>query len=192
MLLPPAVVPRDPARLAHPLAAVTGQGEHWTAFGADDGLQAAIGVEEPLTHRVGDYLGQPRTCGEIFVRHPDTSDYGGHWAARYRCIKPLGHVPWTDPHDGPRVEDSEPLITTQPIADLGLPAVVHATPMHLLLDPLYLANIAVLVSHDVQARVGGVTARSVPSGPDALRSAYGALLDACLDLRRVLKNRDGQ
>ena len=64
MLDKPAVVRPDPARYRNPVAVVTGaplDGD--TASGADlslHGLPAAIGVEMPLTHRIGDYLAQPR------------------------------------------------------------------------------------------------------------------------------------
>jgi len=116
MRKPPPVVPRDLARLAHPVAAVTG-GDDWTSFEAD--------------YQVGDYLGQPRLCGEVFVKHPDLTDYGGHRAARYHCTKPQGHALPHDPHEGPRIDDAPAM---KSIAEMGLPAVVHSTPMRLLLD----------------------------------------------------------
>lgn len=71
MLNAPAEVKRDPLRLEHPVAAVTGGGESWTPFGKDygttalgigdiTGIPAAVGVEFPLTHRPGEYMGIPR------------------------------------------------------------------------------------------------------------------------------------
>ena len=103
MLLPPAPVPRDPMRLEHPVAAVTGHAvpaPPAAPVQSDDdhemlyGIPEAIGTSEdfPLTARMGDYMGQPR--GVPGVRAP-----------------------------------KQP----KTIADLGLPAVVHATPMEALL-----------------------------------------------------------
>lgn len=154
MLLPPPVVRPDPMRYRNPVAVVTGgalDGDH--ASGADRqeyemlyGIPAAIGVEIPLTHRVGDYLAQPRN-GETALGIGDIVD-----------------------------EPRTP-------ADLGLPAVIHDTPLRLLLDEY------VLIQPEEQRLIDdikkGETAGELRKAIDRfMASVYDAQIDSLAAKRR--------
>lgn len=180
MLQPPAPVPRDPRRLEHPVAAVTG-GEAPMDL---TGLPAAIGVEIPLTHRVGDYLAQPRMreCG---VCHVVDIPFGVDWPYWHEG-KPVHQACYPFRKLGRLTLSALSVVPTrtregdQPLpTDNGGPAMQD------------------LVIADIEARKAVGLSRygqllKAFDGRDNLRDIYEELLDAAVYVRKEIYKRDGK
>lgn len=176
MLLPPPVVRPDLMRYRNPVAVVTGgalDGDH--ASGADRqeyemlyGIPAAIGVEIPLTHRVGDYLAQPRNGTPLAAGIVTRTREQAQRALGRIGISPASVVPTrTRPGDQPLpVDDGGPDMQEIVIADI------------------------------VERRKVGIErygqGLKAFDGRDNLRDIYEELLDAAIYIRKEIYKRDGQ